>query len=140
MDRQEFVALRDLADKTIEGDIAFLSHPASGPNLIFGDVEVQNSMELDVVLNGTYRPQIPSVTFNFSVRGVGPICRVCVNGAKHRDAGRTHKHDLRKDSCPRQNLPVAVARPDLEDLKPSEVWEKIRSDAQITHNGTFADP
>jgi hypothetical protein len=137
MDRQEFETLRDLPDKTIEGDIKFESNASSGPNLVFGDVSVRNTMGLEVVLNGTYKPYIPSVTFNFSVRGVGPICRICVNGAKHGDAGRTHKHDLRKDSCPRRNLPNAIARPDLENFTPDKVWETILAVTNITHNGNL---
>ncbi|HEX3872165.1 MAG TPA: hypothetical protein VHV77_17090, partial [Pirellulales bacterium] len=94
MDRAGFEALRNLPDKQILSDIQFTLNRDSSPNLTFDEVAVDNSLGLDVILNGTYKPGIPSLTLNFRVRGVGPICRICVNGKSHGDAGRTHKHDL----------------------------------------------
>jgi hypothetical protein len=102
---------------------------------------VENALNYDLVLNGTYKPDIPAITFNFVLRGVGPVCRVCVNGTLHPPAGRTHKHDLRKESDPRNNLPTAVARPDLENRATvKEVWDILLQQANITHTGTFNEP
>ena len=140
MTRLEFEQLRDLPGKVIESDIEFLAKDETSPNLVFDQVPVVNSLDWDVVLNGTYKPGIPSVTFNFVLRGVGPICRVCVNGQIHGAAGRTHKHDLTEPEDPRANLPAAVARPDLVGKDPKEVWDILCRQANITHSGEFKNP
>jgi hypothetical protein len=140
MNRNEFEALRNLPGKQISADIRFELKQATSPNLTFEDVVVNNSLNYEVVLNGTFKPDIPSVTFNFVVRGIGPICRVCVNGTLHPGAGRTHKHDLRRDGDPRTNLPTAVARPDLVGKTSKEVWDTLLLQASIVHTGTFYEP
>jgi hypothetical protein len=140
MNRNEFEALRNLPDKRIAVDIRFEVKQPTSPNLTFDEAVVENSLNYEVVLNGTYKPDIPSVTFNFRLRDTGPICRVCVNGTIHPGAGRTHKHDLRKDSDPRNNLPVAIERPDLAGKSVKEVWDILLQQANITHTGTFIDP
>jgi hypothetical protein len=141
MNRAEFEALRNLPGKLITSDIQFELKQPTSPNLVFEDVKVENSLNYDVVLNGTYKPSIPAITLNFVLRGAGPICRVCVNGTIHPPAGRTHKHDLRKDSDPRNNLPTAVARPDLDNLPTvKEVWDILLQQANIIHTGTFTEP
>jgi hypothetical protein len=140
MNRQDFEQLRDLPGKVISDDIEFASQQSSSPNLVFDGIAVKNSLNLDVVLNGTFKPEIPSVTFNFVVRGVGPICRLCVNSKIHKNAGRTHKHDLQHEDDPRQNLPNATARPELKDMTPSQVWGVLMSQASIKHEGSFKDP
>ncbi len=140
MNRQEFEQLRDLPAKKIAADIIWTAPRDGRPNLIFEQVELENDLGLDVVVNGTFKPDIPSVTFNFVLRGVGPICRVDVNGTIHGDAGRTHKHDLRRDTDPRNNLPTAVARADLDGKAAREVWEDLCERAKIAHAGQFTDP
>ena len=65
---------------------------------------------------------------------------MCVNGTIHPNAGRTHKHDLRKDSDPRNNLPTAIERPDLAGKSIKEVWDILLQQANITHTGTFNEP
>jgi hypothetical protein len=112
MNRREFEQLRDLPDKEIRADIEFRRVTGAGPNLIFDGVPLENSLEWDVLLNGTYKPDIPAATFNFVVRGVGPVCRLDVNGTRHGQAGRIHKHDVTDEHDPRRNLPTVVARPD----------------------------
>jgi len=140
MNRNEFDVLRNLPGKRIAADIRFESKQATNPNLTFEEVSVENSLNYEVVLNGTYKPDIPSVTFNFVLRGTGPICRLCVNGTIHPGSGRTHKHDLRQDSDPRNNLPAAIARPELEGRSVKEIWETLMAQANISHTGIFHDP
>jgi hypothetical protein len=140
MNRNEFKALRNLPDKRISADIRFELKQPTSPNLTFEDVVVENSLNYEVVLNGTFKPDIPSVTFNFVLRGTGPICRLCVNGTIHPGAGRTHKHDLRQDSDPRNNLPAAVPRPELDGRNAKQIWETLLQQANIEHTGTFHDP
>jgi len=121
-------------------EIRFSAQPGMGPNLVFEQVKVENTLGYEVHLNGTFKPQIPSVTYNFVLKGVGPICRIDVNGTIHKEAGRTHKHDLRRESDPRNNLPTAVARPDLEGRSAREIWTILCEQANITHNAEFHNP
>jgi hypothetical protein len=138
MDRAEFETLRDLPHKQVVDDITFT--PKNATTLVFQDVPVANALGLDLVLNGSFKPDIPAVKYNFSIKGVGPICRVDVNGSIHGTEGRTHKHDLQTDSCPRKNLPTAKARPDLERLTALQVWQKVCAMANIQHTGRFEEP
>src|SRR5262245_33957174 len=121
MNRAEFEQLRNMPDKEINNDIVFQVENVTTRG--FDNVIVSNSLGIDLVLNGIIKPDIPAYKFNFYVRGVGPICRVEVNSTIHQNAGRTHKHELRKESCPRRNLPHAVARPDLEQMSLQEIWQ-----------------
>ena len=140
MNCQEFEQLRDLPGKWVTADIRFAAVKGASPNLIFGEVAVENSLGVEVVLNGTYKPGLPAVTFNFVVRGTGPICRVTVNGTPHKEAGRTHKNDLRREEDSRLNLPTAVTRPDLEGKTAREVWATLCQQANIEHVGEFHPP
>ena len=140
MNRSEFETLRNLPGKRVTLDIEFESRQATSPNLTFEGVQVENELGYEVVLNGTYKPDIPSVTFNFVLRGTGPICRVDVNGTLHGPAGRTHKHDLRNETDPRNNLPDAVARPDLTGRTVEEIWNTLLTQAGIEHTGRFTSP
>jgi hypothetical protein len=140
MTRGDFIQLRDLPDKRIREDILFLEGPDSRPNRVFSNVQIENSLGVDVRLNGTYKPGVPALSLNVTVRGVGPICRLEVNGTVHGPAGRTHKHDLRTERCPRRNLPHAEPREDLTELSPAEVWEVLCREANIVHLGRFVDP
>ncbi len=136
----EFQQLRDLPGKVVAADIEFKSGKDSRPNQTFEGISVLNALNWEVLLNGTYKPDVPAITFNFSIRGIGPVCRVDVNGTIHGNAGRTHKHDLRREDDPRRNLPSALARPDLVGLTPRQVWEDLCQRAQIQHTGVFIDP
>lgn len=140
MDRHEFERLRDLKGKCIRSDIEFRPDPKVSPNLVFDNVEVHNAEGAELFLNGTYKPFIPAVTFNFAVKGVGPICRLDVNGTVHGTQGRTHKHALQSDADPRMNLPQAIARPDVVELSVREIWNKLCQEANIRHEGRFMDP
>lgn len=137
MDRGEFEALRSLPNKEISDDILFRRE--NGTTLSFNGIKVKNSMNVDLVLNGTFKPDFPSVIYNFSVRGLGPICRVCVNNTVHTGT-RTHKHELVSERCPRRNIPNATPRPDLEQMTARQVWDDLCMRANITHTGKFIDP
>lgn len=138
MNRVEFEHLRDLPDKEISQDIIFL--PKNSTTMSFTEVPVVNSLGVELVINGSFVPDIPAIKFNFCIQGIGPICRVEVNSSRHGNAGRTHKHSLQKDNCPRKNLPHADARPDLENKSAREVWETLCQQAKINHSGLFVDP
>jgi hypothetical protein len=139
MDQSEFQALRNLHEKRISSDILFLKTNSSGPNLVFENVVVENTDDLEVVLNGTYRPNLPSLTFNFVVSGIGPVCRLDVNGTIHDPVGRTHKHELIKESDPRKNLPTAFKRDDIDsvNLEINTVWNQLCIQANIEHTGAI---
>ncbi|OQX27541.1 MAG: hypothetical protein BWK80_04700 [Desulfobacteraceae bacterium IS3] len=135
MNRLTFEKLRDLPDKEIRDDIFFKKENTN--TLSFDNIRVHNSMGIDLLLNGKYKPDIPSIRFNFYVRGKGPICRIEVNSSIHKDSGRTHKHSLQKESCPRQNLPYAEPRDDLKEKNAEQIWEIICNQSKIKHQGTF---
>lgn len=140
MTQAEFRELRKLPDKEIHADIVFRRSSKTAPNLSFTGVPVSNALDIDVRLNGTYKPDIPSVTFNFVVAGVGPICRIDANGSLHGPAGRTHKHELRQESDPSNSLPDPRERPDLRGKTAREIWDILCMQARITHTGAFVDP
>jgi hypothetical protein len=139
MNRLEFEQLRDLPGKIITEDIEFHLTQDTAPNFTFESVVVQNELNWNIVLNGTYKPKIPSVTFNFVLKGVGPICRFCVNGTFHPGSGRTHKHALGMDDDPRLNLPTA-APIQFGGLSVSQIWQRVCQMSNITHNGVFTEP
>jgi hypothetical protein len=140
MDRREFLELRNLPDKVIDGDIEFTSPAEVSPLLVFENIPVGNSLGLDVRLNGKYNPLLPSVVFNFRVITVGAVCRLEVNGTVH-NGHRNHKHSLHLEEDPRRNLPTNVhPRPDLEGKTARQIWETLCREAHIRHNGRFVDP
>ena len=140
MNRVEFHALRDLPDKKITADIVFAKCSANSSSFTFDNIPVENALNWDVIMNGTFKPEVPTVTYNFYVRSQGPICRMCVNGTHHGNGGRTHKHELREESDQRLNLPTVFARPEYVELTPREVWCKLLAEAKIVHTGIFIDP
>lgn len=139
MTRDEYVFFRK-AQKVIKEDIVFRQVPRTGPNYTFTRVpiEVQGS-PTRLFLNGSYRPATRSITFNVSADGE-PICRLDVRGAVHKDQCRTHKHETLGPECARNNLPHALARPDLEDKGPVEVFQELCKAANIDLQGKFMDP
>lgn len=71
MNRLTFEKLRDLPDKEIQDDILFKKENAN--TLTFDNVRIHNSMGIDLLINGNYKPNIPSIKFNFYIRGTGTI-------------------------------------------------------------------
>jgi hypothetical protein len=141
VDRTQFEALRDLPDKRILQDIRFSRRQATAPAVTADGIPIENSAGIDARLNITYNPEVGSKTFNVHVVGVGPICRVDVDGPAHRPAGRSHKHALRNDRCLDRNLPDEVHdRPDLSGKKLVELFEIFCQMAHIEHAGTFEAP
>ena len=135
MNQKEFETLRDLPNKTIDGDIVLQLSKTHTTSKRAEDVEVTNSLGLTITLDVTEKPDIPSYSFNFSAAGVGPICRLDINGTKHGEAGRTHKHELHHDTDPGRNLPNAHALPALENATLESAWRWLCSAAQINHTG-----
>lgn len=141
MNRIEFEELRNLPGKIIRDDIVFNVTSATGSQTkVVGPLRVENSLGIDLFLNGAYRPWEDGVTYNFAVDKVGPICRVDVNGTNHQTQGRTHKHSLTKETDPKNNLPEAVARPELSSMTAKQVWDVLCKEANIIHEGSFFDP
>lgn len=140
MNRAEFEQLRALSGKVIDADIEFKASSKTSPCLVFEQVQVRNDLNWEVLLNGTYKPFIPAVSFNFVIKGLGPICRLDVNGTIHGEQGRTHKHDLHDEEDPRRNLPQAISRQDLKGKTARQVWELLCQQANIVHTGRFFDP
>ena len=141
MTRAEFIHLLAAQDKRIDGDLIFEERAGKQPNLVMRSVEVVNGSGLRITLHGHYNKFYGSITFTFACSDAGgPICRLDVRGSPHGNAGRTHKHDLHAETDPRDNLPQAHPRPDLDLSSPVEAWRTLCEQARITHVGQLVDP
>lgn len=141
MDRTTFEALRDMAGKTISADIRFARRQALAPALFAEGIPIENTGGVDLLLSITFNPVVGSKTFNVHAPGMGPICRLDVDGPPHRPAGRSHKHSLQGERCPDRNLPDGVTdRPDLAGKSVREVFDEFCRIAGISHTGQFESP
>ena len=124
MDRRDFEALRDIPGKVIRGDVRLAQKQQTQPALVASDIEIENNSGTVLKLNISYNPEIGSKTFNVTAGGVGPICRLDVDGPAHRPAGRSHKHSVQSERCPDRNLPDQVIdRADLAGKTVAELFE-----------------
>ncbi len=80
MNREQFERLRDLPGKTIRGDIRLVRSRAVSPLLIAEGIRIDNSQGVDARLTISYNPEVGSKSFNVHVPGIGPICRLDVDG------------------------------------------------------------
>lgn len=141
MNRTEFEALRDIAGKEIRVDIRFSRRQATAPALVAEGIPIVNTDGVELRLNITFNPEIGSKTFNVHAGGVGPICRMDVDGPAHRPAGRSHKHALIDERCPDRNLPECVVnRPDLAGKTLRELFDVFCKLGHISHTGQFETP
>ena len=141
VDRMTFEAIRDIPGKVIADDIRFSRRQALAPALVAEGIAIGNDSGISLVLNITYNPRIGSKTFNVHVPGVGPICRLDVDGPAHRPAGRSHKHSLQTERCPGRNLPDRVVDgPDLAGSTVAAVFSEFCRMANIEHSGEFGSP
>jgi hypothetical protein len=141
VNRTEFEGLRDLADKVIRADIRFSKRQATMPALIAEGIAIENSSAVDLRLNITFNPEVGSKTFNVHVPGLGPVCRMDVDGPAHRPAGRSHKHALLSERCPERNLRDGVSdRPDLSGRSVRDLFDVFCELGNIRYEGTFESP
>lgn len=141
MNRTEFEALRNLPGKVIREDIKFSKRQATAPSLVAEGIPIENADGVQLRLNINFNPEIGSKTFNVHVPGVGPICRLDVDGPKHHPAGRCHKHSVQTERCPDRNLPDNVMdRPDLAGRSVRECLDVFCAMAGITISGGFDAP
>jgi len=140
VNRSEFEALRQLRGKVIRGDVQF-SRPNQMRRLQIADLEIENSSGIDLRLIISVNPESGSKTFNVVVRGIGPICRLDVDGPAHGDAGRQHKHSLQSERCPERNLPDNVQpRPELAGRSVRECFEEFCRISRVQHLGNIFPP
>jgi hypothetical protein len=140
MNRTEFEALRDVAGKVVRGDINFKQRDQTRPHFI-ADVDIENTAGYALRLMIRYNPEVGSKTFSVDARGVGPICRLDVDGSNHPGAGRQHKHALRTERCPDRNLPDGVEpRPELAGQSVRKCFEEFCRLGLIVHEGRLIAP
>lgn len=141
MNRTEFEALRDLTGKRITQDIRFARRAALRPAVEVADILIENESGVDLRMNMHFNPETGSKTVNVYVPGTGPICRLDVDGTRHGDAGRSHKHALQTERCPDRNLPDGVAKRDeLSGKSIKEVFDAFCDLAAIEFSGSFDSP
>ena len=137
VDRSDFERLRDMPGKVIASDIRLVRRANLVPRVADG-ILIENELQIPLRLNISFNPESGAKTVNVVIQGVGPICRLDVDGPAHRPAGRCHKHSLQTARCPGRNLPEAVIdRPDLSGKSIAEVFHVFCRLADIHHAGTF---
>ena len=134
MERIEFETLRDLSGKKITQDVKFRRSAPLRPNVIADDVVIENTAGTELRLTVHYNPERGSKTFNVHVPGVGPICRLDVDGPAHRPAGGTHKHSCQGPTDPNLRDGV-VDRPDLSGKPLVELFSTFCQMAKIEFTG-----
>ena len=135
MDRGEFEVLRDLPNKEIHGDIV-LKRANNSDYLEAEKVLIGNALKVEALMTVRWNPETDAKTINVHVVGVGPICRLDVDGQVHPPAGRHHKHSLVLSSCPETNLKRGVHdRDDLAGKSIEEVFKEFCRISSIEHNG-----
>ena len=105
-----------LPDKAIRQDIRFTRPRATAPVVVAEGIVIENGLGVELRMNISFNPEIGAKTINVVEAGVGPICRLDVDGPAHRPAGRGHKHSMQTSDCQRadRNLRDGVMdRPDL---------------------------
>ncbi len=141
MIRTEFESLRDMPNKIIRQDIRFVRRNALRPALEDDGIEIANTHGSDLRMNLCFNPETDSKTVNVYIKGIGAICRLDVDGTKHGDAGRSHKHALQNERCPDRNLPDdVICRDDLSGKSMREVFDEFCTIASISFDGTFYEP
>ncbi len=141
MDRRDFEYLRDLSGKSITGNITFKKSKNTSPALRAEDIVINNAAGVERLLDINWNPKRGSKTFNVTCAGVGPICRLDVDGPPHRPAGQSHKHSLKTPRCPDENLPLDVAdMPAYSGRGLRELFDEFCRNASITFTGSFEAP
>jgi hypothetical protein len=140
MNRTDFEQLRDVPGKVIRSDIRFAKSRQTAPVLI-AEVVVESADRRDLRLTIKDNPEVSSKTFNVDVPGIGPICRLDVDGHNHPGKGRQHKHALQTERCPDRNLPDAVqARPELSGWSIRDLFKEFCRLGGISHGGKLYAP
>lgn len=141
MNRLQFEAIRNVPGKHIRGDIRFAKRAATSPALVADGIVIESDGSIELRLSISFNPQVGSKTFNVHVPGVGPICRLDVDGPAHRPAGRSHNHSLQNDHCPDNNLPDGVVdNPTLAGKSVRDLFATFCAMAHIVHTGTLHTP
>lgn len=141
MERTEFEALGDLPSKKIEATIRFTRSRNLSPTLVAEGVPISTGGGDLLSLNISYNPVVGSKTFNVVKPGVGPICRLDVDGPAHRPAGRSHKHSLQTARCPDRNLPDGVLdKPEYAGKTVGDLFDVFCQLAKIEFTGTLLAP
>jgi len=141
MIRSEFEQLRDMPDKQIRESIRFKRSRNTSPLLRAEDVVIENSAGVELLLDISWNPIRGSKSFNVTLTGVGPICRLDVDGPPHAPMGPTHKHALQGADCPDTNLPLGVVDIALaEGQSLRRLFQSFCEMSNIVFSGTFFAP
>jgi hypothetical protein len=140
MRQKDFEELWNSRNKCINETISYVPHRTIPDTWVFDGIDVMNSTENEMVLNGTFHCGTGEIVFNFRVPLVSAFRRYDIGGGIHRDSGRNHVHITRKDNCIARKLPFAIRRDDLRGKTPKEVWQVVCLEADIAHTDTFFGP
>ena len=106
-------------------DIRFKRKQVTSPILTFEDVHVENSLPYEVVLKVTFKRALPFCYFHVRLARGGAYLQGLRERVDRPWCWSADKHDLPLESDPRNNLPCAVARPELSQLNVREILEML---------------
>lgn len=130
----------DNPHKCVNEDVIFARVPGFADLYGFQNVEVLGLDEpISLVVGGHFACREPSVTYNFTLKGLGAVCRYCAGGPKHGSFGRYHVHKANRMKEVERSLPCE-RRDDLKGLTAEQIWSKICEELNICHTGDFYEP
>lgn len=137
----EFKKLRK-DEKYINQDIKYEKHRA---NILDFKIKLKCVQDYEIYLYGKYDTLVKSITFLFTEKDFGNLCRLDLNGHYHVNKkeninqGRNHKHELLREKDAKKNLPYAY-RVKPENINIKFVWNYLCKITNIKHNGKFYSP
>jgi hypothetical protein len=90
MNRAEFIELRDTPNKRILKDIALRRKKVRSVVYTSGAIPIEVEGDVLAYIHIEYNEATDAKTVNVMLVGVGPVCRLDVDGKVHRPAGRSH--------------------------------------------------
>jgi len=141
VNRHDFEVLRDLPGKRIDVPIRLAQKQATQPIWSADRIPIVNDADVLILMNINFNPETGAKGINVTLVGEGPICRLDVDGARHGDAGRSHKHAVQDEQSIRQRLCDGVlARAELSGRTLSEVLATFCDEARIALTGPVELP
>ena len=137
MDRKEFERIRDAPGKEILGDIVLRKFKENSAVLTCKK-KIDNRLGYKAFLHIKFNQETSEKNLTVSIDKVGPVCRLDINSRPHKPCSRNHKHSLRTEKCPSENLTRDVsARDELANKEIDEIFRIFCNNAKIVHNGNF---
>lgn len=141
MTQVEFEAILADSTKHVDGDVVWKKPDDGHRDALAFRVDVLNSGDYPLIVNGWYNPLVPSFSVALIHRGVGRIYGLCIGHEHHNPScsnvgAEVHKHawsDATRDKYAYRPADIS-AQPDNPGLALQEFFRE----ANIRHNGAIA--